>query len=80
LSICLDICTDSIPCKNGGGCIDKDTKFTCDCNPGFGSYDCHTGKHLNKRMFKILIVELLSNIKKLKLGHSALDSKHMLYT
>ena len=39
----IDEC-DSVPCQNGGTCIDSINEFTCDCIPGYTGIYCETGK------------------------------------
>uniref|UniRef100_A0AAR2LJ36 Contactin associated protein 1 n=1 Tax=Pygocentrus nattereri TaxID=42514 RepID=A0AAR2LJ36_PYGNA len=43
---CTGACLNaSIPCRNGGQCIDGYASYTCDCNnTAFDGYYCHLGK------------------------------------
>ena len=33
----------SIPCLNGGTCVDGVNRYDCSCRPGFAGDDCQTG-------------------------------------
>ena len=35
----------SSPCKNGATCINVDSRFRCDCNPGYSGFNCETGAY-----------------------------------
>lgn len=43
---CTGACLNaSIPCRNGGQCIDGYASYACDCNnTGFDGYYCHLGE------------------------------------
>lgn len=43
---CTGACLNaSIPCRNGGQCIDGYASYTCDCNnTAFDGYYCHLGE------------------------------------
>ena len=43
----IDECR-SDPCQNGATCVDREGKFTCDCQPGYEGVLCETRK-LNLR-------------------------------
>ncbi|XP_078325468.1 transmembrane cell adhesion receptor mua-3-like isoform X3 [Crassostrea virginica] len=32
----------SSPCKNGATCINVDSRYRCECNPGYSGFDCET--------------------------------------
>ena len=35
-----DHCADANPCKNGGTCLNGESRFECKCLPGFNGKDC----------------------------------------
>ena len=39
----IDECT-SVPCQNGGTCIDQVNGYLCQCAPGYTDLQCQTGK------------------------------------
>ena len=40
----MDDC-ESVPCQNGGSCMDHVDAFECICTEGFEGFDCEIGKN-----------------------------------
>lgn len=59
---CTGACLNaSIPCRNGGQCIDGYASYSCDCNnTAFDGYYCHLGKS-STSFAQFLVMEVLSN-------------------
>lgn len=44
--ITLVIACRSSPCKNGATCINIDSGYRCECNPGYSGFNCDTGEYV----------------------------------
>lgn len=36
----------SRPCKNGATCINVESRYRCECNPGYSGFNCETGTYV----------------------------------
>ena len=49
LTVCLPSVADidecvSVPCQNGGTCVDQINGYLCQCEPGYTDLQCQTGE------------------------------------
>lgn len=59
---CTGACLNaSIPCRNGGQCIDGYASYSCDCNnTAFDGYYCHLGESLTT-IGQLVVIEVTPN-------------------
>ena len=45
ITLVVNACRIS-PCKNGARCINVDSRYRCECNPGYSGFNCETGAYV----------------------------------